>query len=85
MAEIYQTVHFLNGTKCEIIMPKAGVISRALKEYSNQNEFDITMFFVVEFCLVDGEERGFDYWTEVSCDDYMKVLEVLNPLLTPIK
>lgn len=85
--EIYDSVSFLDGTVVSFIVPKAREYSKAMFMYSvnNSKGYDITLFMLAEICRVNGQQKSLEYYAELFCDDYVKLLDVLGKLVTPIK
>lgn len=85
LRETYSVVDLGNGDKCELIMPIGGDYSRAMQKYSQQKAYDLSVHLMAEICRIDEEIRDITYFLQLGCDDYLKILEVLNHLLVPIK
>jgi hypothetical protein len=83
--EIYSTIQLMVGAKCEIIIPNGGSYSRAMNKFNKQNEYDLMLFLIQACCLIDGNAQTVEYYSELNCDDYMKIMAVMINVITPIQ
>lgn len=79
--EIYIEFDLLNGSHCQIVIPRGGDYSRACFKQSRQNEFDLLPFFMERICLIDGIKKDFIYFADLMCDDYMKIVNSMTGLI----
>lgn len=82
---LYTSLMLLNGSKCDIIMPKGENFFRASKKYGDQSEFSITLFVVQELCRIDGQQMPIDFYKELGVDDIVKIAESMTEVLTIIR
>lgn len=80
-----QEIRLLNGSDCTFIMPTGLNYSRAMKRSQNDNELDITIYLMQEICRIDGLQKTIDFYKELYCDDYIKIMTALSDILTVIK
>ncbi len=73
------------GSEVEFITPKGRDYSRAIQKHQRQTEYDLSLFFLAEFCLVDGKKKEIEFYLEMYCDDYVRLIEALTPIITTIK
>lgn len=79
------TITTITGRRCELRMPTGGDYSRASRKFGEQKEFDVVPFLMAELCVIDGEKRDANYYTEMYCDDYIKIMEQLGSLISVVK
>ncbi len=56
-----------------------------MRKCSNQQEYDVMMFLIVEMVSIDGENKTLEYFCDMMCDDYMKLMEVVGAITQPIR
>lgn len=83
--EIYTTIKLLEGSEISILLARGSHYSRAMNQYSKQQEFDGTLFLMQELCIVDGQKMHLDYFKNLSCDNYLKIMEALGTMATIIR
>jgi len=79
------TFTLMTGGKVEFIQPRGGNYAKAMRAFSMQKEYDLTIFLMVELVKIDGEFKPLEFYTEMYCDDYVKVATALGDFIAPIK
>jgi hypothetical protein len=83
--EEYDRRTLMDGRVITMIMPRAWDYSRALQKHQKQNEFDLILFFMEELCRFNGEKMKLEFYGNMSCDDYLLLLEMINSVTQRIK
>ncbi len=83
--EIFKSIHLLDGTLIEIIVPTGGHYSRAFRKFSRQEEYDVIPFLFSELCLVNHGKKDESFYINLMIDDYLLINEVINEVSTRIR
>ncbi len=88
--EIFTTVELLNGDKIDVLFCKGLHMTKAQWKYqfhtqiAKDVEYDIVPFIMEQLCLVNGKQKGIEYYVELMIDDYIKISDALQLVINSI-
>lgn len=86
--QVYREVEFLNGDKCQILLPNFADYSAVMRKYQDQaklnlpeGELDVFPFFMERLCLFNGQKKDLKFVLKLSGDIYYKIVPIFTELM----
>lgn len=86
--QTFKKITLMTGAEVEMLLCRGVHLAKAQYRHAqaqadpNAEKFELTIYLMSELCLVNGEKKEIEYFLELMCDDFMKIMNEMNDILT---